>query len=130
MKRGSFIVVSSLTLASGLVAAGPAQAVGSPGRLRAHSTVARKLQPRKTRLARRLHAALRHELGAARPLRRPPHRHAGRTATYSLDELSRSENVVTSAPTEPAYTRVDASGGSVDLWTDPQGHVRYTITRG
>jgi hypothetical protein len=147
MKRRTVFLVSSLALASGAAAAGAgvAQAGTRPlGPARVSVThqvsavrAAPRLRPQKLRLARRLHTALRHELGSLAPaqvlhvraaVRRLPHHHGTRAATYSLDELSRSRNVVASAPGASEYTRVDSTGGTVDLWTDPQGRVRYTLS--
>jgi hypothetical protein len=156
MKR-SFVLVSSLVFVPALVAPGAdgvAEAAGRPlGHVRTpvayHASAVgapRRLHPQKARLARRLHAALRHELAGlerggvvvpqARPLhvrsliRRQPHRHATRAvqATYSLDELSGGQNVVASGPGEPAYAQADSVGNTVDVWTDPQGRVRHAIT--
>jgi hypothetical protein len=134
MKRVSFVL--SFTLASGLVASGiaPAQAASPPAH-RATGT-SQRLHPQKIRLARRPHAALRHEFGAASArlphvrvlVQRLPHRHGTRAATYSLDELSHSSNVIASGPGEAGYTQVDSAGGTVHLWTDPQGRVKYTIS--
>jgi hypothetical protein len=139
MKRGTFVLV--LGLGASLGGGGVAHASVSPlGQVRvpvAYHAGART-HPQKTRLARRLHAALRRELNRTRALgvpavqreavRRLPHRRGTHAATYALDQLSTSRNVVTSSPDGPAYTEVVTTGGDLDVWTDRQGRVHQTIS--
>ena len=98
-----------------------------------------RTRPQKTRLARRLHAALRSEMNRAHAtfgvptvhreaVRRLPHRRGTHVATYTLDQLSSSRTVVTSSPDGPAYTEVDTTGGDLDVWTDRQGRVHQRIS--
>jgi hypothetical protein len=137
MKSGSFALVLVLGLGASLGAGGVAQAaVSPPGQVRVpvanHTGV--RTRPQKNRLARRLHAALRSELNRAHAtfgvptvhreaVRRLPHRRGTHTATYALDQLSSSRNVVTSSPDGPEYSEVDMTGGDLDVWTDRQGRV-------
>jgi hypothetical protein len=142
MKSGSFALVLVLGLGASLGAGGVAQAaVSPPGQVRVpvanHTGV--RTRPQKTRLARRLHAALRSELNRAHAtfgvptvhreaVRRLPHRRGTHVATYTLDQLSSSRTVVTSSPDGPAYTEVDTTGGDLDVWTDRQGRVHQRIS--
>jgi hypothetical protein len=138
MKRGSFVLV--LGLGASLGGGGVAHAAGAPhARLRAYHVGAR-MHPQKTRLARRLHAALGHELNRMHAtlgvptvqreaVRRLPHRRGTHTATYVLDELSRSRNVVTASPDGRAYTEVVTTGGDLDVWTDRQCRVHQAVSR-
>jgi hypothetical protein len=98
-----------------------------------------RMHPQKPRLARRPHAALGQEPNRAHAtfgvptvrreaVRRLPHRRGTHAATYALDQLSSSRNVVTSSPDGPAYTKVGTTGGDLDVWTDRQGRVHQTIS--
>jgi hypothetical protein len=140
MKRGSFVLV--LGLGASLGGGGVAHAAVSPlGQVRVPVAyhVGARMHPQKTRLARRLHAALRNEFNRTHAtfgvptiqreaVRRLPHRRGTHMATYALDQLSRSRNVVTSSPDGPAYTEVDTTGGDLDVWTDRQGRVHQRIS--
>jgi hypothetical protein len=138
MKRGSFILV--LGFGASLGGAGVAHASVSPlGQVHVPAAyhVGARMHPQKTRLARRLHAALGHELNRMHAtfgvptiqreaVRRLPHRRGTHAATYALDQLSRSSNVVTSGPAGQAYTKVDTTAADLDVWTDRQGRVHQT----
>jgi hypothetical protein len=135
MKRGSFVLV--LGLAASLGGGGVTHAAVSPrGQVRVPVAyhVGARMHPQKTRLARRSHALNRTRATFDVPtiqreaVRRLPHRRGTHAATYALDQLSRSQNVVTSSPDGPAYTEVDTTGGDLDVWTDRQGRVHQTIS--
>jgi hypothetical protein len=141
MKRGSLVLV--LGLGASLGGGGVAHAsVSAPGQVRvtvAYHVGAQQMHPQKTRLARRLHAALRHSLNGTHAtfgvptvhreaVRRLPHRRGTHAATYSLDQLSSSQNVVASSPDGPVYTKIDTTGGDLDVWTDRQGRIHQTIS--
>lgn len=118
MKRGSFVLVASLVLPPAAVA--PAANAGPPPQGWAyHTRAAGTSHAQKIRLVRRPHAAL-------------PRHHGTRAvrATYSLDDLTSSQNVVVAPPGEQEYARADAVGNTVDVWTDRQGHVQHTISTG
>lgn len=137
MESRSFVLVLVLGLGASPAAGGVAQAaVSPPGQVRAPVAyhAGARTHPQKTRLARRLHAALRHELNRGHAtfgvptvrwetVRRLPHRRGTHAATYALDQLSSSRNVVTSSPDGPTYTEVDTTGGDLDVWTDRQGRI-------
>ncbi|GAB2808563.1 hypothetical protein GCM10027176_11930 [Actinoallomurus bryophytorum] len=140
MKRGSFILV--LGFGASLGSAGVAHASVPPlGQVRVPGAyhAGARMHPQKIRLARRLHAALGHELTRMHVTfgvptiqreapRRLPHRRGAHVATYALDQLSRSSNVITSSPDGQSYTRVDTSAADLDVWTDRQGRVHQTFS--
>ena len=140
MKRGSFVLVLGLgaSLGGGGVAQASVSSLGQ-GRMPGAYHAGARTHPQKSRLARRLHAALRHELDRTPAtfgvptvqrgvVRRLPHRRGTHAATYTLDQLSRSQNVVTSSPDGSTYTEVETAGGDLDVWTDRQGRLHQTFS--